>query len=595
VDADSIDADAVDVFTYTIKDGDGDLTTATLTIDVADVTLAPDNDTILVDEAALPFGSDPDSTDETAGGTLNVTGAVSYAFASGSDGNGTYGTLTLNSNGTYSYTLASAMDSGAIAGANTVNGVEVFNYTATDANGNTVDGTITVDIVDDVPSFIFSQDAYVSNVIPNTVTGMFDFSLGADGGSIAVTLTSELVTTNGEAIVLTQVDADTWLGETSGGTDVFQLDIDLDTQEYTFTLLGPDLIAASEEVNAGNGQSFGAGPNSFYIIPDATNPNADLVLLTGFIASGNFNETDFLTDNFASTVADIVADEVNLSTNGYGVSNQNLNDGELLLLDFTDDSHNTTDGSGQTFSGPSVTGVNMSVSKGGETVIWVAYDSAGNVVGSNTETTAAFTVTGDNGELIDYVLIYGSDVNAKVNVVSVTTLTNTGQADVEFEVVGTDSDGDVSAPATITVQVDGSGELTGTAANEVFSGGGGENNILTGGGGEDIFMFTAEDQGTVGTPDNDIITDFGDAGADVLDISDLLVGEESGTLTDYLTVNESGSDVVIEVNPDGASGVTEVITLQNTTLADLGANAADSQADIINSLVTNGHINVDQS
>ena len=52
--ANNISSDATDVFVYTLKDGDGDLSTTTLTINLADVTLVapPDND-VTVNEAAL--------------------------------------------------------------------------------------------------------------------------------------------------------------------------------------------------------------------------------------------------------------------------------------------------------------------------------------------------------------------------------------------------------------------------------------------------------------------------------------------------------------------------------------------------------------
>ncbi|WP_156042997.1 type I secretion C-terminal target domain-containing protein, partial [Marinobacterium lacunae] len=149
----------------------------------------------------------------------------------------------------------------------------------------------------------------------------------------------------------------------------------------------------------------------------------------------------------------------------------------------------------------------------------------------------------------------------------------------------------------------GSDILEGGAGNDTLSGGddsdaligGIGNDILTGGDGDDIFIWEAGDEGTSGAPAEDIVTDFNDG--DVLDLSDLLVGEESGDLTDYLNVTQSGSNVVIEVshNPGDSSGVTQVITLENTQLSDLGANAGDSQSDIINSLVNNGHLNVDHS
>jgi hypothetical protein len=52
--ADSITSDTTDVFVYTVKDGDGDLSTTTLTINLADVTVvAPNDNDVTVNEAGL--------------------------------------------------------------------------------------------------------------------------------------------------------------------------------------------------------------------------------------------------------------------------------------------------------------------------------------------------------------------------------------------------------------------------------------------------------------------------------------------------------------------------------------------------------------
>ena len=52
--ANNITSNTTDVFVYTIKDGDGDLSTTTLTINLSDVTiLAPADSDVMVDEAAL--------------------------------------------------------------------------------------------------------------------------------------------------------------------------------------------------------------------------------------------------------------------------------------------------------------------------------------------------------------------------------------------------------------------------------------------------------------------------------------------------------------------------------------------------------------
>jgi VCBS repeat-containing protein len=175
-----------DVFVYTIRDADGDLSTTTLTINLTPVTLVADNDTVAVNEAGLDLvndagpdtvagtvnGSNPTSNSDVAQGTLAVAGATNYVLTSASGGS--YGTMVLNSNGTYTYTLTKPFDTTPDTnnGANTETGKDVFNYTATDANGNSVSGTITVDIIDDVP---------LIDIAASGTTLLLDESLGTAG------------------------------------------------------------------------------------------------------------------------------------------------------------------------------------------------------------------------------------------------------------------------------------------------------------------------------------------------------------------------------------------------------------------------------
>ena len=173
---------ATDSFVYTIMDSDGDTSTVTLTIAIDPVTLVADNDRITVDEAALNVvGSNPGSAAETGGGTLAVAGAVGYTLLGG--GAGTYGALTLNANGSYSYTLTTPVDgTAANNGANTELGRDMFTYTATDANGNMIGGTITIDIIDDVPT---ARDDSAGLTEGGAVSTSFDVDTndtpGADG------------------------------------------------------------------------------------------------------------------------------------------------------------------------------------------------------------------------------------------------------------------------------------------------------------------------------------------------------------------------------------------------------------------------------
>src|SRR4029079_7786230 len=167
-------AGATDTFVYTITDGDGDTSTVTLTITLTDSGLAASNDDLTVNEAALSTVSNPSSTAETVTGTVvdNVTpGVAPYTYALVSSPTGTHGTLTFNADGTYSYTLTSAVD-GATAnnGITTENNVETFTYQVTDADGNTTTSTITIDVIDDVPTAVADIDSVAAGT-PGPATG----------------------------------------------------------------------------------------------------------------------------------------------------------------------------------------------------------------------------------------------------------------------------------------------------------------------------------------------------------------------------------------------------------------------------------------
>ncbi|ROO04652.1 type I secretion target [Pseudomonas fluorescens] len=201
---------AVDVFTYTVRDSDGDESTTTITIDVANSKLYATSDTdVTVYEKALDLtkdgadlapgtvtGSDPTSTGETASGTLvgSVTGAVgaiSYALVGSATGN--YGQIVLNPNGTYTYTLTSPASTTPHAddGANTLS--ETFTYQATDSLGNIVTSSIVVSIVDDVPKAVNDSNAnsasetqltLTGNVLSNDVQGADVVATGPNAGPI---------------------------------------------------------------------------------------------------------------------------------------------------------------------------------------------------------------------------------------------------------------------------------------------------------------------------------------------------------------------------------------------------------------------------
>ncbi|WP_460156018.1 retention module-containing protein [Pseudomonas sp. S2_H10] len=201
---------AVDVFTYTVRDSDGDESTTTITIDVYNSCLkaVSDNDVTVYEKAldlgkdgqdlvaGTVIGSDPTNTGETASGTLvgsvtHAVGAITYALVGTHVGE--FGQIQLNANGTYTYTLTTPPSTTPHAndGPNVMH--ETFTYQATDSLGNIVTSTIVVDIVDDVPKAMNDSNASTAsettlslsgNVFNNDVIGADKVALGLNAGPV---------------------------------------------------------------------------------------------------------------------------------------------------------------------------------------------------------------------------------------------------------------------------------------------------------------------------------------------------------------------------------------------------------------------------
>jgi len=203
-----------DTFTYTIRDADGDESTTTITVDVINscLTVVGTAETTVFEKAldltkdgqdlapGTVEGSQPGHTGETATGTLvgTVTGGAGHTFALVGSATGTYGEILINPDGTYTYTLTSPASTSPQAndGANTVS--ETFTYQVTDSQGNTVTSTLTVNIVDDVPT-AHADQAWVGeggiisgNVLDNDVSGADGYVAG--GGVVGVRAGSDTST-----------------------------------------------------------------------------------------------------------------------------------------------------------------------------------------------------------------------------------------------------------------------------------------------------------------------------------------------------------------------------------------------------------------
>ena len=302
---------AVDVFTYTVRDADGDESTTTITIDVYNSCLKAVSDSdVTVYEKALDLnkdgqdlaagsvvGSDPNSAGETASGTLvgSVTGAVgaiSYALVSSATGN--YGQIVLNANGTYTYTLTSPATTTPHAddGANSLS--ETFTYQATDSLGNVVTSTIVVNIVDDVPKALNDSNAtnatedqltLTGNVLDNDVLGADRVAVGpVSAGTFTGTYGTLVLNANGTyTYTLDANDADFKnLHGGGNGTETFA---------YTITDADGDTSTANLVLNVHNnddpvcldGLDVKGGELTVYEknLSDGSNPNTAALTQSG--------------------------------------------------------------------------------------------------------------------------------------------------------------------------------------------------------------------------------------------------------------------------------------------------------------------------
>ena len=517
--ADVIAADQQDVFVYTIEDGDGDLSTTTLTIDVANVTLAPDNNTESVNEAALDLnqdgddlaagtvtGSDPASTAETVSGQLAVAGTgVTYALDSGSD---TYGTLSLNADGSYTYTLTAPFDTSPDAddGPNTEAGAESYGYTATDVNGNTVTGTITVDIVDDVPVALAPDITTVTNTAGSmsllttldTRDGDVDNDYGADGpGAVIFTAASISALdsqnlTSGLAPLTYTISTDGTVitaQKSTDSTDVFTIELQPTggADQYKVTILQP--IDSTQDIDFNDGGYDFVGGNASWAgfnLP-GTADSQDLLLTPvgggtvntnaneGGIASGNSvgsgeaMRVDYVIDLVGSPVSggDFYGGDDTQNFDGHYVINggsavfTRINSvSEIKVTAFDDDDSGTTkdvgDGTldtitsiGISYNGAStVVSASGTVNVGGQ-VFNVTFNGDGSVnVGNMPEDTRIAVFTNDGFNSIEWEYVSGDTF--KIGDFGATAIT-TDPVNFTVPISIRDGDGDVVDAGTLDI------------------------------------------------------------------------------------------------------------------------------------------------
>ncbi|WP_374383083.1 DUF5801 repeats-in-toxin domain-containing protein [Dongia sp.] len=305
----AISGNQTDVFVYSIKDKDGDIATTTLTINLVNGTVAAAPSSVTVYEKALDTAQDGNdlapgtvtgslgtsSNLETAGNTLSGSGgfgALTYSLVGSADGN--FGKIQINSNGSYTYTLTKPYDTNPDNnnGVTTETGKDTFTYKVTDANGNTTTSTITVDIVDDVPS---ATDEASQNVAEGaTKTGNFDFVAGADGATVTHV--------GGTALVF---GPDGWSQSLVIGDGTIKVKAD---GSYSFTaatsVIGTGAASSTFTVTDGDGDQVTKAVS--FVITDANVP-------TGGSASASVDDDGLTGGNAASTTGDLAVDNTGIN------------------------------------------------------------------------------------------------------------------------------------------------------------------------------------------------------------------------------------------------------------------------------------------
>jgi hypothetical protein len=153
---------------------------------------------------------------------------------------------------------------------------------------------------------------------------------------------------------------------------------------------------------------------------------------------------------------------------------------------------------------------------------------------------------------------------------------------------------------------DGNDILDGGEGNDTLIGGVGSD-TMTGGAGADVFVWHFADAGASASARAvDTIKDFGlaapSAGGDVLDLRDLLQGEHTNTLQNYIEFDTSTANTIIKISPTGGftNGVatnaaeTERIVLEGVNIrTGLGLSNTATDTQVINKMLEQGKLLAD--
>ncbi|MBE9611029.1 type I secretion C-terminal target domain-containing protein, partial [Chitinilyticum piscinae] len=429
-----------------------------------------------------------------ADGTLATDHSVSSAL----------GTLTVTgySNGTvsYSYTLMDNASHPSGAGNNSI--LDSFSVTVMDKDGDSAAASLDVRVIDDIP-VVDVTNGWIANHSGGVLQGTLA-EMGADGAAVdwtsAATYINGVATqlsSQGEAITITGVagTGNVLSGVTADGDVIFTLTGNADGTYamQLFRAIDSSKLFASDS----NLLAYGDGPKYGYYLYQGTGDQ-----LIAFSAGSPPDGSKTLLATFTA-ISDGSSAEINMSTAGIGVDNNNMNTGETLLIDLNNVAK---------FSAVKISVDNYNAGEGS----YIIYYTDGSNSGSQTlvvDANGDALLQAGEGQYIDRLEISGSTNGGyKIDGMNFYNLDTSLVPSMQLGFTVKDADGD-TASGSLTVTLDQQGSIDGTNdANALGGSSGGEtlnglggNDILTGAGGNDIL---------VGGDGNDIL--FGGAGNDTL-------------------------------------------------------------------------------
>ncbi|HET6536915.1 MAG TPA: VWA domain-containing protein, partial [Sphingopyxis sp.] len=489
-------------FTLSAVDGDGDTTSDSLTINIADghapvagsATATVDDDGLTNGNPASGSFNGPATFSGTLGGSVGLDGAGAngFSFADNDGTTKTVGTeqvsyevngniltatvvggardgtplfqieITDKATGAYKLTLLTNVMHAAGNGEN--DATTTLSYSITDADGSVVPGNIlTITFNDDMPTLgTIVGGATSNNPSTSPITGDIPVVVGADDPLVA-TITADVsgMTSGGHNLVTHQSgNVLTAYADTDGngiydaGTDtaVFTLTVDLTTNQYSFDLIAP-LDGDTVNTPISGSSAFGSGPTQYQVL---SGNGGHVAVVAGWQTSGGFNANDWYNSGTINP-SGLTQAKVNGSTSGWGIQNNNFDQGEFMRFDFGSPTTDFDGPGGYTppaITLPEVSYANFNLSSFGsaDKVQFVVHYTDGTFDHQTANGGGTVSLQAPSGKFIDWIDAYCQTGSGKMNLTDVGVTTTSVEETIDFTLTLTDSDGDpVTGDFSITI------------------------------------------------------------------------------------------------------------------------------------------------